>query len=110
MWTAKYQENFKLLKQKFSTRPILAPFKLEHMTVVETDSSGYNMMKRDGCTHVHTILKGTHQLNTTTKFMIKNYWLLYSVWKHGMQNSSQWKSLKLSLIIKTWNISLCQGS
>ena len=32
-----------MLKQKFSIRLILAPFKLEYMTVVETNSSGYNI-------------------------------------------------------------------
>ena len=37
------QANFDLLKRKFSTGPILIPFSPECMTVVETDSSGYNV-------------------------------------------------------------------
>ena len=43
MWTAKCQENFELLKWKFSTGLILASFKPEYMTVVQTNSSGYNI-------------------------------------------------------------------
>ena len=43
MWTAEYQENFKLLKEKFSTRLILASFKLEYMIIVETNSLDYNI-------------------------------------------------------------------
>jgi hypothetical protein len=42
-WTKKYQESFNFLKKKFTTRPILKPFNPEHTTMVEADSSGYNM-------------------------------------------------------------------
>ena len=43
IWTKKCQKNFNLLKEKFSTGPVLLPFSPEHTTVVETDSSGYNI-------------------------------------------------------------------
>ena len=43
VWTKECQENFDLLKEKFSTGPVLSPFSPERTTVVETDSSGYNI-------------------------------------------------------------------
>ena len=43
VWTKEYQENFDLLKEKFSPEPVLSSFSPEHMTVVETDSSDYNI-------------------------------------------------------------------
>jgi hypothetical protein len=39
----KCQESFDLLKKKFTTGPILKPFNPERTTVVEADSSGYNV-------------------------------------------------------------------
>lgn len=41
-WTDQCQQNFDLLKEMFSTEPILATFDSTRTTVVETDSSGYN--------------------------------------------------------------------
>ena len=43
IWTKECQENFDLLKEKFSTEPVLLSFSPEHTTVVETDSLGYNI-------------------------------------------------------------------
>ena len=43
IWTKECQENFNLLKEKFSTGPVLSSFSPEYTTVVETDSSGYNI-------------------------------------------------------------------
>lgn len=42
-WSKECQTNFDLLKEKFTTGPILAPFDPMRTTVVETDSSGYNV-------------------------------------------------------------------
>jgi hypothetical protein len=42
-WTQACQENFDTLKRMFTTGPILATFNPDRTTVVETDSSGYNV-------------------------------------------------------------------
>jgi hypothetical protein len=42
LWTRECQDSFDLLKEKFTTGPVLATFNPSYCTVVETDSSGYN--------------------------------------------------------------------
>jgi hypothetical protein len=42
LWTRECQDSFNLLKEKFTTGPVLATFNPSYCMVVETDSSGYN--------------------------------------------------------------------
>lgn len=42
-WTPRCQESFQKLKDLFTTEPILATFDPDRTTVLETDSSGYNV-------------------------------------------------------------------